>query len=93
MTAHAFVLCVRKVKTVENMPKYYIKSGSLELIYSTSKSPLEAACIALGETNKFDVLDEYFYIDERGMKDYATAHSDTTVIPTKKIAEAAGWQM
>lgn len=75
------------------MPKYYIKSGSLELIYSTSKSPLEAACVALGETNKFDVLDEYFYIDERGMKDYTTAHPDTTVIKTSKVAQNAGWEL
>lgn len=75
------------------MPKYYIKSGTLELIYSTSKSPLEAACVALGETNKFDVLDEHFYIDERGMKDYITALPDTTVITTKKIADKAGWKM
>jgi len=75
------------------MPKYYIKSGTLELIYSTSKSPLEAACIALGETNKFDVLDEHFYIDERGMKDYATALPDTKVIKTSKVAKKAGWEL
>lgn len=75
------------------MPKYYIKSGSLELIYSTDKTPLDAAVVALGETNKFDVLDEHFYIDERGMKDYATALPDTTVIQTQTIAEQAGWQM
>lgn len=75
------------------MSKYYIKSGSLELIYSTDKSPLEAACVALGETNKYDVLDEYFYIDERGMKDYITALPDTTVIKTSKVAKKAGWEL
>ena len=75
------------------MPKYYIKSNTLELIYSTDKEPLEAAVVALGETNKFDVLDEHFYIDERGMKDYATALPDTIVIKTKVVAEAAGWTM
>ena len=90
---HVFVLNVRKAGIADNMPKYYIKSGTLELIYSTSKSPLEAACVALGETNKFDVLDEHFYIDERGMKDYITALPDTTVITTKKIADKAGWKM
>jgi len=75
------------------MSKYYIKSNTLELIYSTDKDHLEAAAIALGETNEFDILDEYFYIDERGMKDYATALPDTTVIPTKVVAKAAGWTM
>lgn len=75
------------------MSKYYIKSGSLELIYSTDKSPLEAACVALGETNKYDVLDEYFYIDERSMKDYITALPDTTVIKTSKVAKKAGWEL
>ena len=75
------------------MPKYYIKCGTLELIYSTDKNPLDAAGTALGETNKFDVLDEHFYIDERGMKDYSTALPDTTVITTKKVAKHAGWTL
>jgi len=35
------------------MSKYYIKSNTLELIYSTDKTPLEAAIVALGETNKW----------------------------------------
>ena len=73
--------------------KYYIKSNTLELIYSTDKTPLEAAVTALGETNKFDVLDEYFYIDERGMRDYISAEPDTIVIPTKLVAAEAGWTM
>lgn len=75
------------------MPKYYIKSGTLELIYSTHKTALEAACDALWETNEHDALDEYFYIDERGMKDYYKALPDTTVIKTYKVIEAAGWSM
>jgi hypothetical protein len=75
------------------MSKFYIKSNTLELIYSTDKTPLEAAVVALGETNKFDVLDEHFYIDERGMKDYSTALPDTIVIKTKIVADAAGWTM
>lgn len=73
------------------MAKYYIKCGTLELIYSSSKSPFEAAQIALWETNKFDILDEYFYIDERGMKDYLSAHPDTTVIDTCEVIREAGW--
>ena len=73
------------------MPKYYIKSGTLELIYSTGKSPLDAAITALGETNEFDVLDEYFYVDERGMKDYKTADKETIVIESELILDKAGW--
>ena len=75
------------------MSKYYIKCGSLELIYSTDKSPLDAASTALGETNKFDVLDEYFYIDERGMKDFPSALPDTKVYTTKNLAKHAGWTL
>lgn len=73
------------------MPKYYIKCGTLELIYSTDKKPLNAAAAALWESNKFDVLDEYFYVDERGLYDYATAKPDTKVYKLTKVAEVAGW--
>ena len=73
------------------MPKYYIKSNTLELIYSTNKHPMDAAAAALWEANNNDILDEYFYIDERGMKDYKTALPDTVVISTKDVAKHAGW--
>lgn len=73
------------------MPKYYIKCGSLELKYSTDKKPLAAAIHALGQTNKFDILDEYFYIDERGFRDYITADKHTQVITSKKVIRKAGW--
>lgn len=73
------------------MPKYYIKCGTLELIYSTDKKPLDAAAAALWESNKFDVLDEHFYVDERGMYDYASAKPDTNVYKLTKVAKIAGW--
>jgi hypothetical protein len=75
------------------MSKYYIKCGTLELIYSTDKKPFGAAKDALWETNKFDVLDEYFYVDERGFKDYATALPDTKVYKSTKVIEKAGWSL
>lgn len=75
------------------MAKYYIKCGSLELQYSTNKTPLEAAIHSLGETNKFDTLDEYFYIDERGFRDYITADKCTQVIKLSKVAKKAGWRI
>lgn len=74
------------------MAKYYIKSGSLELIYSTNKSPIDAAIAALWETNENDVIDEYFYVDERGMKDYKTADKETIVIESDIILDKAGWE-
>lgn len=74
-----------------NMPKYYIKSNTLELIYSTNKSALEAAIDSVWELNDFDTLDEYFYIDERGFKNYITANKETKVISTAKILKKAGW--
>jgi hypothetical protein len=75
------------------MPKYYIKCGTLELIYSTDKNPFNAAIAALWETNEHDVLDEYFYIDERGMKDYKSALPDSIVINSDEILKAAGWEI
>jgi hypothetical protein len=75
------------------MPKYYIKSGTLEVIYSTNKKPLAAAADVLWETNQFDVLDEHFYIDERGIKDFSTALPDTVVYRTTKVVKKAGWSM
>lgn len=74
------------------MPKYYIKSGSLELIYSTNKLPMDAAISALWETNENDVIDEHFYIDQRGMKDYTTADKETVVIKSDIVLEKAGWE-
>lgn len=74
------------------MAKYYIRCGTLELIYSTNKEPIYAAVDALWETNENDVLDEHFYIDERGMKDYTSADKDTIVIHSDKILSMAGWE-
>lgn len=73
------------------MAKYYIKCGTLELIYSTDKKPMRAAAAALWETNKFDVLDEHFYVDERGFRDYTSADSETKVYKTTRIVEKANW--
>lgn len=75
------------------MSKYYIKCGTLELIYSTNKNPVSAAVDALWETNDNDVLDEYFYVDERGLKDYKTADKETVVIESELILEKAGWEI
>lgn len=75
------------------MPKYYVKCGTLELIYSTSSKPLDAAVTTLGESNKFDVLDEYFYVDERGFRDYTTADKQTQVIKLNKVCRKAGWEI
>lgn len=74
------------------MAKYYVKCGSLELIYSTNKTPFDAAVTVLWEANENDVLDEYFYVDERGMRDYTSADKDTIVIESELILEKAGWE-
>lgn len=75
------------------MAKYYIQCGSLSIIYSTEKKPLDAACSAVWECNEHDVLDEYFYIDERGYRGYSNADKNTTVIPTQDIMKHSGWTM
>lgn len=75
------------------MPKYYIKCGTLELKYSTDKSPIDAAATTLWESNKFDILDEHFYIDERGFRDYTNADTLTKVIKLSKVCKLAGWTL
>lgn len=75
------------------MAKYYVKCGSLELIYSTSKIPRDACRTVLWETNEYDTLDEYFYVDERGFRDYASADPNTVVIPSSEILKAEGWKV
>jgi hypothetical protein len=74
------------------MAKYYVKSGTLEVVLS-KKDALEAAIGGLLLTNKFDTIDEHFYCDERGYRDYVSADKETNVIPTKSIVRAAGWEL
>ena len=73
------------------MPKYYISCGTLKYISSTKKDAAGAAIDSTFQLNDFDTLDEYFYIDERGYRDYATANPDTIVIPTDEIISEEGW--
>jgi len=74
------------------MPKFYVASGTLRVIISR-KDALEAAICGLADCNKFDTIDEYFYVDERGYRDYVSADPSTNVIATKSIVRAAGWKM
>jgi hypothetical protein len=74
------------------MGKYYVKSGTLEVILSQPNA-LEAAICGLLLTNKFDIIDEHFYIDEQGYRDYISATPKTNVIATKSIVRAAGWEL
>lgn len=74
------------------MAKYYVKSGTLEVILS-EENALEAAISGLLLTNKFDTIDEFFYVDERGYRDYISADPKTNVIATKSIVRAAGWEL
>lgn len=70
------------------MPKFYVKSNTAELITSCS-DPLEAAVRTLMSCNKNDIVDEFFYVDECGMKDYMTATPNTTVIRTEDVILAS----
>lgn len=68
------------------MSKWYVKSNTLEKIVSIrDSSPLDAAIAVFEDTNEFDVLDEYFYVDERGFRDYKNADSLTQVIKTPRV--------
>lgn len=74
------------------MSKYYVASGTLRIMVSR-KDALEASIYGLMQTNKFDTIDEYFYVDERGYRDYVSADPMTNVISTKSIVKAAGWEL
>jgi hypothetical protein len=54
---------------------------------------MDAAISALWETNEHDVLEENFYIDQRGMRDKSTADAETITINSDKVLEAAGWEI
>lgn len=71
------------------MPKFYIKSGTLEMVVSRGNA-LDAAVFGFLQTNKNDTIDEFFYVDERGFRDYVSADSKTNVIPTKNVVKGAG---
>jgi hypothetical protein len=75
------------------MAKYYIRCGSLEIIYSTNKCPRDAAIDAMWEINDYDTLDEYIYLDERSYKGYATADGLTYVLQTSHILKDSGWTL
>ena len=75
------------------MPKYYVSCGSLQLIYSTNKSPRDACKTVIWEANEHDTLDEYFYVDERGYRGYASADKETQVFPSDEILQEEGWEL
>lgn len=75
------------------MAKYYVKSGTLEMIYSTDKRAFEAAQDCVWELNDYDTLDEYFYIDERGYRNYDSADTKTMVYTSESVLNAAGWNI
>ena len=73
------------------MAKYYIKSGTLEIIFSTEMEPYDACRRVIHECNSNDELDEYMYLDERGYRDYTTADTTTYVVDTEQILRKEGY--
>ena len=73
------------------MPKYYIKSGTLEIIFSTDKEPYDACRRVIHECNSNDEVDEYMYCDERGYRGYNTADPSTFVVNTEDILRREGY--
>lgn len=68
------------------MGKWYVKSNTVEKIVSIfHSSPMDAAIAVFEDTNEFDIFDEYFYVDERGFRDYKNADSLTQIIKTPKV--------
>ena len=73
------------------MAKYYISTGTLQIIFSTDKEPYDACRTAIHECNSNDEVDEYMYCDERGYRDYTTADPSTFVVNTEEILRKEGY--
>lgn len=73
------------------MAKYYIKTGTLEVIFSTELDEYAACCRVIHECTPDDEVDEYMYVDQRGYRDYASAQSDTIVIETERVLREEGY--
>ena len=73
------------------MAKSYFNSGTLQIIFSTSKEPYEACRTIIHEINENDELDEFIYCDERGYRNYVTAQPDTFVVETEDILRKEGY--
>ena len=73
------------------MAKYYVKTGTLELIFSTELEPYDACRRVIHEFNSNDKLDEYMYLDERGYRGYDTADITTFVVDTNQILRKEGY--
>jgi hypothetical protein len=73
------------------MAKYYVKTGTLELIFSTELEPYDACRRVIHEFNSNDKLDEYMYLDERGYRGYDTADTTTFVVDTNQILRKEGY--
>ena len=72
------------------MSKWYVKSNTVEKIISIrDRSPMDAAIAVFQDTNEFDIFDEYFYVDERGFRDYKNADRLTQVIKTPTVITRA----
>jgi hypothetical protein len=72
------------------MAKYYIKSNTFEVIFSTDKNAYNACRRVIHERLPTDTLDEYMYIDQRGYRDAHTADQITEVVSTVKICRKEG---
>ena len=75
------------------MAKYYIKTGTLEIIFSTDKEPYDACRTAIHECNSNDEVDEYMYVDERGYRDYTSADTNTYVVDTEQILRQVRYKL
>lgn len=72
------------------MAKYYIKSNTFEVIFSTNQNAYNACRRVIHEILPTDTLDEYMYIDQRGYRDSSNADQITEVVSTVKICRKEG---
>ncbi len=68
------------------MTKFYISSGSFNMVVS-KRDAMQAALYSSGFITGNHIIDEFFYIDERGFRDYISADPKTIVLETMRILE------
>ena len=73
------------------MSKFYVKTGTLEVIFSTNQNAYDACRTVIHECTANDEVDEFMYVDERGWRDYSTADQSTFVVETEDILRKEGY--
>ena len=68
------------------MPKFYVKSGELEVVL-VAKNPFDACCRAINSITERITVDHEFDVNRRGFESLPELSFDV-----ETVVEAAGWE-